>query len=83
MKVAALVRDRVNEEIFVFALSSALISRPDTRSLRIPPIWEVFPDKFTGKTKTKKSFILFAINCFFFLQRIRFLMKFKKNLSSR
>lgn len=45
---AAIIRDQVNEHIFVFAWAAALIRRPDTRSLRVPPIWEVFPDKFIG-----------------------------------
>lgn len=52
MDIAAIVRDQVNQEIFVFAWSAALISRPDTRSsLSIPPIWEIFPDKFIGKVE--------------------------------
>jgi hypothetical protein len=45
------IRDQVNEHIFVFALSAALIQRQDSRSLRTPPIWEIFPGKFFGKTK--------------------------------
>ncbi|XP_046649864.1 phenoloxidase subunit 1-like [Daphnia pulicaria] len=40
------IRDQVNEHIFVFALSAALIQRQDSRSLRTPPIWEIFPGKF-------------------------------------
>lgn len=48
--LAAVVRDQVNEQIFVFAWAAALLQRPDTRSLRVPPIWEVLPDKFIGKT---------------------------------
>ena len=46
--LAASIRDEVNEHVFVFAWSAALIQRPDARSLRAPPIWEVFPDKFVG-----------------------------------
>ena len=42
------IRDQVNEHIFVFALSAALVQRRDARSLRIPPIWEIFPGKFFG-----------------------------------
>lgn len=45
---ATLIRDQVNEHIFVFAWAATIIRRPDTRSLRVPPIWEVFPDKFIG-----------------------------------
>ncbi|XP_057375654.1 phenoloxidase subunit 1-like isoform X2 [Daphnia carinata] len=40
------VRDAVNEHIFVYALSAALIQRKDARSLRLPPIYEIFPGKF-------------------------------------
>lgn len=50
--LAAIIRDQVNEQVFVFAWSAALIQRTDTRSLRVPPIWEVFPDKFLGKAVT-------------------------------
>ncbi len=46
--MAAIIRDEVNEEVFVYALSAALISRSDTRSLSIPPIWEILPDKHIG-----------------------------------
>lgn len=48
MDVAAIVREKVNEELFVFALSSSLISRKDCRSLSVPPIWEILPEKSIG-----------------------------------
>lgn len=43
------VHDAVNEHIFVYALSAALIQRKDARSLRLPPIYEIFPGNFFGK----------------------------------
>ena len=48
--VAALIRDKVNEQVFVYAYSAALIRRQDARALgcTVPPIWEIFPDKFIG-----------------------------------
>jgi hypothetical protein len=48
ISLAAVIRDQVNEDLFVFAWAAALIRRPDTRSLRVPPVWEIFPDKFIG-----------------------------------
>lgn len=48
---AALIRDRVNEQVFVYAYSAALTQRKDARARGAvaPPIWEVFPEKFIGK----------------------------------
>ena len=59
---ATLIRDQVNEHIFIFAFAAAVIRRPDTRSLRVPPIWEVFPDKFIGKRQIKFVVIILPIN---------------------
>lgn len=62
--LAASIRDQVNEHVFVFAWSAALVQRPDARLLRAPPIWEVFPDKFIGMTRHFK--ILPSFFRFFF-----------------
>jgi Hemocyanin, all-alpha domain len=53
ISVAAAVRDQVNESVFVYAWTAALIRRTDTRHLKTPPIWEVFPNKFFGKGPSK------------------------------
>ncbi|XP_015524598.1 phenoloxidase 1 [Neodiprion lecontei] len=39
-------RDRVNTNMFIYALSVAILHRPDTKNLPIPPLSEVFPEKF-------------------------------------
>lgn len=39
-------RDRVNPQMFIYALSVAILHRPDTKDLPIPPLTEVFPDKY-------------------------------------
>ena len=39
-------RDRVNPYLFNYALSVAILHRPDTRNLQVPPLFESFPDKF-------------------------------------
>nr|CCC55880.1 putative polyxenus lagurus prophenoloxidase [Polyxenus lagurus] len=43
LRVATAVRDVVNEELFVFALLSAILKRPDTTDLPLPPIQEIIP----------------------------------------
>lgn len=40
------VRDFVNESLYVYALSVALLHRPDCKGITLPPIQEIFPDKF-------------------------------------
>ena len=54
---AGCVRDQCNEDVFSFALAVAIIQRPDTRSLgvRVPPIWEIFPDKFCESATVNKA----------------------------
>ena len=44
--VAIFARDRVNAQLFNYALSVALIHRPDTKGLDLPVFAGVFPDKF-------------------------------------
>lgn len=44
--VAAYARDRVNPQLFNYALSVAILHRPDTKNLDIPVFAGVFPDKF-------------------------------------
>ncbi|XP_012266497.2 phenoloxidase 1 [Athalia rosae] len=39
-------RDRVNPNLFIYAMSVAILHRPDTKNLPIPPLSEVFPGKF-------------------------------------
>uniref|UniRef100_A0A2L2Y4H8 Hemocyanin C chain n=2 Tax=Parasteatoda tepidariorum TaxID=114398 RepID=A0A2L2Y4H8_PARTP len=39
-------RDFVNEGLFVYAVSVAVLHRNDCRGISLPPVQEVFPDKF-------------------------------------
>lgn len=44
--VAVYARDRVNPYMFVYALSVAILHRPDTKGLQLPPHSEIFPEKY-------------------------------------
>ncbi|XP_076749949.1 phenoloxidase 1-like [Xylocopa sonorina] len=46
LSVAVYSRDRVNPNLFIYALSVAILHRPDTQNLPIPPLSEVFPNKY-------------------------------------
>uniref|UniRef100_A0A240PKS4 Tyrosinase copper-binding domain-containing protein n=1 Tax=Anopheles christyi TaxID=43041 RepID=A0A240PKS4_9DIPT len=44
--VAAYARDRLNAPLFQYALSVALLHRPDTKSVTVPSVLHLFPDQF-------------------------------------
>ncbi|KAK4878034.1 hypothetical protein RN001_010540 [Aquatica leii] len=44
--MAVYARDRVNPYLFNYALSVALLHRPDTQGLNLPSFMQSFPDKF-------------------------------------
>lgn len=46
LSVSVYCRDRVNPQMFIYALSVAILHRPDTKDLPIPPLSEIFPDKY-------------------------------------
>ncbi|KAJ8926016.1 hypothetical protein NQ315_009871 [Exocentrus adspersus] len=46
LSVAVYARDRVNPYLFNYALSVALLHRPDTQNLDLPSFIHSFPDKF-------------------------------------
>jgi hypothetical protein len=46
VSMSAACRERVNPYLFNYALSVAILHRPDTRNLQVPPLFEAFPDKF-------------------------------------
>lgn len=46
LSVAVYCRDRLNPNMFIYALSVAMLHRPDTKNLPIPSLAEVFPDKY-------------------------------------
>ncbi|KAL1131636.1 hypothetical protein AAG570_011249 [Ranatra chinensis] len=46
ISLATYCRDRLNPYLFVYALSVAILHRPDTKNLPIPTLNEVFPEKY-------------------------------------
>lgn len=44
----AFCKENLNRYLFIYALSVAILHRPDTRDLPIPPLSEIFPGKFFG-----------------------------------
>jgi hypothetical protein len=46
VSMSAACRERVNPYLFNYALSVAILHRPDTRNLQVPPLFESFPGKF-------------------------------------
>ncbi|XP_046387012.1 phenoloxidase 1-like [Ischnura elegans] len=46
LAVSVYARDRINANMFVYALSVAILHRPDTRGVELPPLYEMFPDKY-------------------------------------
>ncbi|XP_014213229.1 phenoloxidase subunit 1-like [Copidosoma floridanum] len=53
--VAASCRDRMNPQLFVYALSIAVLHRPDTRHVEIPKLCEIFPCKFMDSSIVAKA----------------------------
>ncbi|KAJ8712292.1 hypothetical protein PYW07_005134 [Mythimna separata] len=47
-KTAVYLRDRVNENLFVYVLSVVIATRPDTKGIYIPRLYEVFPSYFNN-----------------------------------
>uniref|UniRef100_T1H4B2 Hemocyanin N-terminal domain-containing protein n=1 Tax=Megaselia scalaris TaxID=36166 RepID=T1H4B2_MEGSC len=46
LSVAARIRDKINPMLFNYALSVAILHRPDTKLLPIPLLANIFPEKF-------------------------------------
>ncbi|KAJ8679322.1 hypothetical protein QAD02_015109 [Eretmocerus hayati] len=46
LSLAVYCRDRINSQMFTYALTVAILHRPDTKKLRLPQLNEIFPDKF-------------------------------------
>jgi len=40
------IRHKVNDDLFLFAFTSAIVHRPDTQGLNAPRVQDVYPDKF-------------------------------------
>lgn len=45
-KTAAYMREHINEGIFVYVLTAAILHREDTQGIVVPPIYEIFPSYF-------------------------------------
>lgn len=52
--VAVYARDRLNPYLFNYALSVALLHRPDTKDLPLPKFFEIFPDKYVDSKVLQK-----------------------------
>nr|BAN20821.1 prophenoloxidase [Riptortus pedestris] len=46
LAAAVYARDRMNPYLFIYALSVAILHRPDTKDLQVPSLIETFPDKY-------------------------------------
>ncbi|XP_050704837.1 phenoloxidase 1-like [Eriocheir sinensis] len=44
------VREVLNEKLFIYAVSSVILTQPEMRALQIPSIVEVFPSSFVPRT---------------------------------
>jgi Hemocyanin, all-alpha domain/Hemocyanin, copper containing domain len=55
-KIACWSRDRVNEYMFVYALSVAVYHRADMRGVVLPPFYEMFPQKFVDSEVVFKAY---------------------------
>lgn len=53
--VAVYARDRVNPYLFNYALSVALLHRPDTKNVDVPSFVASFPDKFVDGTVLQQA----------------------------
>ena len=49
LSICVYCRDRLNPNLFIYALSVAILHRPDTQNLPLPLLSEIFPDKYMGK----------------------------------
>lgn len=55
LSIAVYCRDRVNPELFVYALSVTILHRPDTKHLDLPQLSEVFPSKYVDGKVFKRA----------------------------
>lgn len=47
-KAAVYLREKVNEGLYAYVLSVAILYRPDTQGVVVPPIYEIFPSFFNN-----------------------------------
>lgn len=46
LSLSVYCREHLNPNLFIYAYSVAILHRPDTKNLSIPPLSEIFPGKF-------------------------------------
>lgn len=46
----------MNEHMYVYVLSVVVMHRPDTRNIRLPPIYEVVPNYFFNEDVLHKAY---------------------------
>jgi tyrosinase len=55
ISTAAYVRDRINPQLFNYALSVVTLHRKDTKGIKIPTFVETFPDKFIDSRISRQA----------------------------
>ncbi|CAK9799975.1 Allergen Cr-PI [Anthophora quadrimaculata] len=53
---AVWARFHVNEQMYTYALSVAVIQRPDTKYIKLPPLYEVLPHLFFNEDVMQKAY---------------------------
>ena len=54
--VASYLRERVNYGLFVYAFSAAVLHRPDTQGVVLPPLYEVCPHFYVNEKTIQKAY---------------------------
>lgn len=55
-KTAVWARFNINEMMFTYSLSVAVIHRPDTKYIKLPPLYEVLPNLFFNDDVMQKAY---------------------------
>ena len=61
LSAAAYVRDRINPQLFNYALSVVMLHRKDTKGVKIPTFVETFPDKFIDSRISREALELVSV----------------------
>lgn len=56
LNAATWMRERINDGLFIYALSVAVLHRPDTQNLVLPPLYEVCPHLFLNAETIQKAY---------------------------
>lgn len=55
-KTAVYLRNQVNEGLYLYSLSVAILYRPDTTGIVLPPIYEVYPYYFFNSEVIQEAY---------------------------